>query len=191
MDEQIRAIELIKVKPGKRKGVYAFMKTFPHFSAAVENVYQGAAGRADGTPAVSGARQMIDEAYVRINKTMWDCLKFIASESHSMNIPGQAPDPEKELLNHKINMVENMHHYIEEVDDGGVEGSVLAQWRARALMDRAEALEEYVSKVIQRPLGKILVGCHNMFRVMISLTESNTGFRRVIGDYACPEHVGT
>ncbi|TKA36144.1 hypothetical protein B0A55_13522, partial [Friedmanniomyces simplex] len=48
-----------------------------------------------------------------------------------------------------------MNHYIEEVDDGGKEG-VLAEWRGKAMMERAEALEAYVGRVITRPLGKLL-----------------------------------
>ena len=39
VDEQIRAIEDTKVKIKKRKGVIQFMKIFPHFAAAVENVF--------------------------------------------------------------------------------------------------------------------------------------------------------
>lgn len=173
VDDQIRAIELTKVKLTKRKGVIACIKIFPPFSAAVENVYHGAAGHADGTPAVLQARQMIDEAYTRINKAMWDCLKHIAADARSTVIPGQAVDPDKQAMNHLILMVENMHHYIEEVDDGGVEGSALAEWKARALMDRAEALEEYVGKVVSRPLGKVLVSQYCICLARIHINEEN------------------
>lgn len=165
VDDQIRAIEDTKVKIKKRKGVIAFMKIFPPFAAAVENVYHGAAGRADGTPAIAGARQMIDEAYVRINKAMWDSLKVIARESPTSTavIAGQNVDPEdKEILNYHILLIENMHHYIEDVDDGGNENSVLAEWKGKALMDRAEHLEEYVARVVRRPLGKVLVSVDSL-----------------------------
>ncbi|KAL1297335.1 hypothetical protein AAFC00_004881 [Neodothiora populina] len=159
VDDQIRAIEDTKVKIKKRKGVIAFMKIFPPFAGAVENVYHGAAGRLDGTPAVAAARHMIDEAYVRINKAMWDSLKVIARESPTATAitAAQGVDPEdKEILNYHILLIENMHHYIEEVDDGGKEGSVLAEWKGKALMDRAEHMEEYVIRVVRRPLGKIM-----------------------------------
>lgn len=160
MDEQIHAIEDTKVKIKKRKGVIAFMKIFPPFSAAVENVYHGSAGRLDGTAAVFSARHMIDDSYVRINKAMWDSLKVIARESPTASTAaaGQNADPEdKEILNYHILLIENMNHYIEEVDDGGKEGSVLAEWKGKALMDRAEHMEEYVGRVVRRPLGKVMV----------------------------------
>lgn len=160
VSEQIRAIEDTKVKIKKRKGVIGFMKIFPPFSAAVENVYHGAAGRADGTLAVAGPRQIIDDAYTRLNKAMWDSLKVIARESPTATAvsAGQNVDPEdKEILNYHILLIENMHHYIDVVDDGGLEGSVLAEWKGRALMDRAEHMEEYVGRVVRRPLGKVLV----------------------------------
>lgn len=160
VDEQIRAIEDTKVKIKKRKGVIAFMKIFPPFSAAVENVYSGAAGRAEGTAAVSGPRHLIDDAYTRINKAMFDSLKVIARESPTSMAASaaQGADPEdKEILNYHILLIENMHHYIEDVDDGEKEGSVLAEWKGRALMERAEHLEEYVGRVVRRPLGKVLV----------------------------------
>lgn len=160
VDEQIRAIEDTKVKIKKRKGVIAFMKVFPPFSAAVENVYSGAAGRAEGTAAVSTPRHLIDDAYTRINKAMFDSLKVIARESPGAMATSatQGADPEdKEILNYHILLIENMHHYIEDVDDGEKEGSVLAEWKGRALMERAEHLEEYVGRVVRRPLGKVLV----------------------------------
>ncbi|KAK3105522.1 hypothetical protein LTR53_018270 [Teratosphaeriaceae sp. CCFEE 6253] len=48
-----------------------------------------------------------------------------------------------------------MNHYVEEVEDGGKEG-VLAEWRGKAVLERKEALDAYVSRVITRPLGKLL-----------------------------------
>ena len=164
VDEQIHAIEDTKVKIKKRKGVIAFMKIFPLFSNAVESTYLSAARDYDGHAAVLGARQLIDDAYIRINRAMWDSLKVIARESPTA--AGAAASAttahgleyeDKEILNYHILLIENMNHYIEEVDDGGKEGSVLAEWRAKALMDRAEHMEEYVGRVVRRPLGKIIV----------------------------------
>ncbi|KAL2033134.1 hypothetical protein VTO58DRAFT_106306 [Aureobasidium pullulans] len=163
VDEQIHAIEDTKVKIKKRKGVIAFMKIFPLFSNAVESTYLPAAREYDGYGAVLGARQLIDDAYIRINRAMWDSLKVIARESPTA--AGAATSAttahgleyeDKEILNYHILLIENMNHYIEEVDDGGKEGSVLAEWKAKALMDRAEHMEEYVGRVVRRPLGKII-----------------------------------
>ena len=71
---------------------------------------------------------------------------------------GQGADSEdKEILNYHILLIENMNHYIEEVEDGGKEGSVLARWKGKALMERADHLDDYIKRVVRRPLGKVLV----------------------------------
>jgi hypothetical protein len=167
VDDQIRAIEETKVKIHKRKGVIAFIRIFPHFSAAVENVF-AAVARADYDgpgESVADIRRLVDDAYTRINRSMFDSLKTIAKESPSAGAPaggvqarqGGADDPEdKEMLNHHVLLIENMNHYIEEVDDGGREG-VLSEWKARAMLERQEALEAYVGRVVRRPLGKLWV----------------------------------
>ncbi|KAK5156759.1 hypothetical protein LTS14_004972 [Recurvomyces mirabilis] len=173
VDEQVRAIEDTKVKISKRKGVIGFMKIFPHFAAAVENCFAAVAGPdyESEKEVVGETRRWVDATYSRLNKAMFDSLKVIAKES-----PSAAPaasqhrggtaaaaggaaggdDPEdKVVLNYHVLLIENMNHYVEEVDDGGREG-VLAEWRGKALMERAEALEAYVQRVVKRPLGKLL-----------------------------------
>ncbi|KAK0944801.1 hypothetical protein LTR29_003614 [Friedmanniomyces endolithicus] len=167
VDEQVRAIEDTKVKVKKRKGVIGFMKTFPHFAAAVENVFSAVAREEYDRPggeAMYEVRRLVDETYARINRAMFDSLKVIAKESPGAGGPqqrvaggaGAGEDPEdKEVLNYHILLIENMNHHVEEVDDGGKEG-VLAEWRGKAMLERAEALEAYVGRVITRPLGKLL-----------------------------------
>jgi len=157
IDDQIRAIEDTKVKIKKRKGVIAFMRIFPNFAISVENIYSGATRGAPTTPDLMEVRSMIDTAYDRINQAMWVSLKQIARESPTMG-GQQGADPEdKEVLNYHILLIENMNHYIEEVDDGGKEDAVLTRWKGKALMERAEHLDEYVKRVVRRPLGKVLV----------------------------------
>lgn len=165
VEEQIRAIDDTKVKIKKRKGVISFMKTFPHFSTAVETIFAEVAGKDYAGPhdCVAEVRKLIDDSYDRINRAMFDSLKAIAKESPAAGIPAapqqaRAGDDseDKSMLNYHVLIIENMNHYVEEVDDGAREG-VLAHWKARALMERAEALEGYVGRVIRRPLGKILV----------------------------------
>ncbi|KAJ5526755.1 hypothetical protein N7513_010914 [Penicillium frequentans] len=112
VDEQIRGIEDTKVKINKRKGVISFMRVFPHFSNAVENML-----------------------------------------SH----PGAATagDPEdKEVLNYHILLIENMNHYVEEVDVHTL--PVLERWMRRAHQDFDEHMKLYLDAVIHRPLGKLL-----------------------------------
>lgn len=162
IDSQIHAIEDTKVLLKKRKGVISIIRTFPHFSTAIENVLAGAARGAANTPAVGDVRRMVDEAYERINQSMWVALKQIAKDSPAsgggQGSANQGTEAEeKEVLNYHILLIENMNHYIEEVDDGGNEGSVLATWKAKAVTERAEHLDQYVSRVVRRPLGKLLV----------------------------------
>lgn len=165
VDEQVKAVEDTKVKIKKRKGVIAFIKIFPHFSAAVENVFAAVAGNDYDGPAdcVLEVRRHIDAAYDRLSRVMFDSLKVIAKESPEAGVPAskhlQSTDDDveaKQLLNQHILLIENMNHYVEEVDDGGRPG-VLAEWRGRAMLERSEALAKYVEQVIRRPLGKILV----------------------------------
>nr|POF17821.1 exocyst complex component sec3 [Quercus suber] len=168
VEEQVHAIEDTKVKIKKRKGVIAFMKVFPHFSSGVENVFSAVAGMDYEGPAecVADVRQLVDDTYQRLNRAMFDSLKVIAKESPgaatstalgtaAQKVGGADESEDKEMLNHYILLIENMNHYIEEVDDGGKEG-VLAEWRGRAMLERMEALDAYVNRVLRRPLGKFL-----------------------------------
>lgn len=150
VEEQIRAIEETKVKVKKRKGVISFMRTFPLFSTTVENMLSISEGE------IFDIRFKVNDSYAKINRAMWDSLKFIAKEA-----PGQpaAPlaggDPEdKEILNYHILMIENMNHYAEEVD--ARDNIVLEEWKDRAVRDMNEHLRLYMDSVIRRPLGKLL-----------------------------------
>jgi hypothetical protein len=151
LDEQIRAIEDTKVKIKKRKGVIAFMKTFPHFSVAIENML---------TPTADGEqleiRRMVNDAYTRINKAMFESLKVIAKESPTvMGTQGQGDPEDKEALNYHILLIENMNHYIEEVDARS--DTVLDYWKTKAQEEYREHMNLYVDAVIRRPMGKLLV----------------------------------
>ena len=162
VDEQVRAIEDTKVKVKKRKGVIGFMRTFPHFSAAVEHAFLSVAGPDYDGPADSmyDVRRLVDAAYGRINQAMFDSLKVIAKESPVMVVGVGAmkedEEQEKQMINYCVLLIENMNHYIEEVDDGGKEG-VLAEWRGKAMLERAEALDGYVRRLLLRPLSKLNV----------------------------------
>ncbi|KAI2788879.1 hypothetical protein POX_e06903 [Penicillium oxalicum] len=151
VDEQIRGIEDTKVKVNKRKGVISFVRVFPNFSTAVENML------ATSTAETCDIRVKVNDAYDRINRAMWESLKFIAKEA-----PGQPPgvaasagDPEdKEILNYHILLIENMNHYAEEVDAHNL--PVLQSWVDRARQDFDGHMSLYLDAVIHRPLGKLL-----------------------------------
>ncbi|GME37804.1 Exocyst complex component [Neofusicoccum parvum] len=156
VDTQITAIEDTKVKIKKRKGVISFFKTFPHFSAAIENMIPPA----DDLERLE-VRTMVDDAYQKINKAMFESLKVIAKESpaamaaQSAAVGGVGADPEdKEALNYHILHIENMNHYIEEVDPHG--DLVLSEWKEKAKAEMDEHMTLYIDAIIRRPLGKLL-----------------------------------
>ena len=151
IEEQIRGVEDTKVKIKKRRGVIAFMKTFPNFSTAIENMLPPTRSL-NHLP----IRALVNDAYGSLNKSMFDSMKFIAKESPTATQSNIATgDPEdKEALNHHILVIENMNHYAEEVSPRN--NAVLEDWISRARAEMSEHMDAYLSAVIRRPLGKLL-----------------------------------
>ncbi|TPX18821.1 uncharacterized protein E0L32_011500 [Thyridium curvatum] len=191
VDEQIRAIEETKVKIKKRKGVISFMRTFPNFLAAVENMLIG-------VDVNSGARRTIDREYDRLLRTMFDSLKVIARENPAVSVGGAgSADPEdKEALNFHILLIENMNHYLEEVENPrGIE--VLDEWRDAASAELAEHMGLYLNAVMRRPLGKLLEHLENVEAQLASgktagavaaqPSNSKSIFNKVLGQYDARE----
>ncbi|MCJ1312172.1 hypothetical protein MMC25_005846 [Agyrium rufum] len=180
VDEQIRAIEDTKVKIKKRKGVITFIKVFPFFAAAVETMLPSPrANRFE-------VRHMVDEVYTRINKAMFESLKFIAKDSPNSLAGGSKGNgaigaggtvstaagidaEDKEVLNYHILLIENMNHYVEEVEVR--ENGVLAEWKDRAFAEMDEHLALYLSAVLRRPLGKLLDFIESSDTLLQSLTD--------------------
>lgn len=149
-EEQIRAIEETKVKINKRKGVISFMKVFPPFSMAVENMLAGI------DPNLN-VRRTVDREYDRILKSMFDSLKVIARENPAVGVAtaGAGADPEdKEALNYHILLIENMNHYIGEVETHNLD--TLEKWRSAAQAELDEHMALYLDAVMRRPLSKLL-----------------------------------
>ncbi|KAL9103100.1 MAG: hypothetical protein Q9163_001811 [Psora crenata] len=192
IEEQIRGIEDTKVKIKKRKGVIAFMKTFPSFSIAVENMLPPVRSL-DHLP----IRGLINQAYQRINKAMFESLKFIAKESPSVHTATGVGDPEdKEALNHHILLIENMNHYIEEVSLRN--NPVLEEWNFRARTEMKEHLDFYISAIIRRPLGKLLDFIESTESVLVNNpgnpaavatrpSHSRSVFKKVLSSYDAKE----
>ncbi|KAH6685037.1 exocyst complex component Sec3 [Plectosphaerella plurivora] len=155
VDDQIRAIEETKVKINKRKGVISFIRIFPNFSSAVENILAGVDSRLE-------VRSMVDREYSRILKSMFDSLKIIARENPAVAVnAGSSVDPEdKEALNFHILLIENANHYLEEVDTRGLE--VLEEWNANAQAELDEHMRLYIEAVVRRPLGRLLEYLENI-----------------------------
>ena len=157
VEEQVKAIEETKVKISKRKGIISFMRIFPMFSVAVEAMIPREMAQKDSLE----LRFVINDAYSKILKAMWESLNFIAKDNPASGSTGaqtHAPaggDPEdKEALNYHILLIENMNHYLEEVQTH--HNVVLGEWGERASQDLYKHLTQYTDAVIRRPLGKWL-----------------------------------
>jgi hypothetical protein len=202
VDDQIRAIEETKVKIKKRKGVIHFIRIFPNFTTAVENML------ASTDPSLP-VRRMVDREYDRILKSMFDSLKVIARENpalgalpvsssaastltHSTTTSAVADPEDKEALNFHILLIENMNHFLEEVDNArGLE--VLDDWREAAQREMAEHMNLYLNAVMRRPLGKLLEHLENIeaqlqggkapSSVAAQPSNSKSVFNKVLGGY--------
>ncbi|KAF5024799.1 hypothetical protein F66182_3115 [Fusarium sp. NRRL 66182] len=189
VDEQLRAIEETKVKISKRKGVISFIRIFPAFSAAVENMLVG-------VDATLAARGTIDREYDRILKTMFDSLMVIARENPTVGVTSGSADPEdKEALNFHILLIENMNHFLEETDSRGLD--VLEEWKEKANATYYEHMNLYLNAVMRRPLGKVLEHLENMEAqlqtgksppsIAAQPSNSKTVFNKVLGNYDSKE----
>lgn len=121
------------------------MRIFPSFSLALETMLTSA----DNLE----IRETVNQAYTRINKAMFESLKVIARENPSAQTAGADPE-DKEALNYQILLIENMNHYVEEVETRS--NPVLEEWKQNAAQEMGEHMSLYVGAVIRRPLGKLL-----------------------------------
>ena len=190
IEEQIRGIEDTKVKIKKRKGVIAFMKTFPNFSTAIENMLPPTRSL-DHLP----VRALVNDAYGRMNKAMFESLKFIAKESPTATQSGGDLE-DKEALNYHILLIENMNHYIEEVIVRN--NPVLEDWNFRARAEMNEHMELYLAAVIRRPLGKLLdflESTESLMRnnpgtpttIAARASHSRSTFKKILSNYDAKE----
>lgn len=189
LDEQIRAIEETKVKIKKRKGVIGFMKIFPSFSLAMETMLVST----DNLE----IRETVNNSYHRINKAMFESLKVIARENPSAQTAGADPE-DKEALNYQILLIENMNHYLEEVDTRS--NPALEDWKQNATQEMDEHMSLYVGAVIRRPLGKLLDFLESTESLVLSRqagepaskisempSHSKTTFKKVLANYESKE----
>jgi len=175
VEEQVKAIEETKVKVKKRKGLISFMKVFPEFTAAVEEMLpQESAGH---TPSLE-VRFIVNDAYIKLLKAMWESLNFIAKDNpgssggavHSGG-PSSGDPEDKEALNYHILLIENMNYFVEEVKT--THNVVLEEWSEKANHDQFLHLTQYTDAVIRRPLGKWLDFLEST-EALMKTTESYT-----------------
>jgi exocyst complex component 1 len=197
VEEQVKSIEDQKVKHiKKRKGVLAFMKTFPVFVSNIEAMLP--------SPMVNNfpIRNRVDKVYAEMNRAMFETVRFIAKDSPvalgGQKSQGQATgdSEDKEILNYHILIIENMHHYLEEVDVKGI--AVLQDGKESALKEMAEHLDLYLAAIIRRPLGKLLDFLESTESLMKSSVDkpssianhashSRSAFKRVLSSYDSKE----
>ncbi|KAK5073222.1 GTP-Rho binding exocyst subunit [Lithohypha guttulata] len=156
VEGQVKAVEETKVKLKKRKGIISFMRTFPFFSSAVESMIPDHIVEEETLE----IRFILNDAYNKILRAMWESLTFIAKDdsttggtAHS-TAPASGDPEDKEALNYHILLIENMNHYIEEVETH--HNIVLEEWKEKASQDMFTHLTQYTDAVIRRPLGKWL-----------------------------------
>jgi hypothetical protein len=163
IEDQIRSIEDTKVKVNKRRGVITFIKTFPYFCANLESMLPRPSNHE-----AWDVRDIANDAYERVNSSMFECLRTIAKSAPG---PTATNDPEdKEMLNYHILLIENMYHYVEEVDSKGV--YVLENWRSKAGAEMDEHMAAYVGAVIRRPIGKLLDFIEGVEALLLSGTSA-------------------
>ena len=197
IEEQVAVIESQMVKINKRKGVIAFMKTFPLFSNAIEDML---------VPPRSESceiRKLVNEVvYGKINRAMFTTLKSIAKDSGGGLADRKGPvqtggeSEDKEILNYHILMIENMNHYLEAVEAKGI--PVLSEWRGVALKEMTEHMDLYLSAVMRRPLGKLLDWLESTESVMAATpnepssiakrpSHSRSNFKKLLSTYDAKE----
>ena len=200
VDEQVRAIEDTKVRVKKRRGIISFMRVFPAFFAVVENMLP------DPSPTRQSfeIRFTINDSYAKILKAMWESLSFIAKESpggaadQSRHGAGAGDPEDKEALNYHILLIENMNHFVEDVEPRGI--VVLEEWRDKANHDLYDHMRQYTDAVIRRPIGKLLEFIESTEALMKNIPEgssltsiasrpshSRSTARKIIGTYDIKE----
>jgi hypothetical protein len=142
-------------------------------------------------------RETVNRGYVRINKAMFESLKVIARENPAAQTAGADPE-DKEALNYQILLIENMNHYLEEVDARS--NHVLEDWKQNAAQEMEEHMSLYLGAVIRRPLGKLLDFLESTESLMLSRqpgesasrissmpSHSKTTFKKILAGYDAKE----
>lgn len=159
LDEQVRAIEDTKVKTKKRKGVIGFSRIFPSFSLSLETMLASAEDL--------DIRETVNNAYNRIIKTMFESLKVIARENPGAGLTGAPDSEDKEALNYEVLMIQNMNHFVEEVD--ARQNPVLQEWKSKAAQEVSQHMNIYVTAMIRRPLKGLLETLESAENAVLSL----------------------
>ncbi|KAK6505327.1 hypothetical protein TWF481_007233 [Arthrobotrys musiformis] len=149
LKEQVRAIEATKVKSKKKRTVLEFIKSFPQFSAKIEDQLPPE----QLTDESLEVRELVNNGYGILNRAMFEAMQAIAKQSSSGG--AQTVDPEdKEALHYHIMIIQNMDYYTETLDVRN--NSVLQDSKQKAEEEYKEHMALYVSAAIRKHLEKTL-----------------------------------
>ncbi|CAG8495262.1 8294_t:CDS:2, partial [Funneliformis caledonium] len=112
-------------------------------------------------------RRIVNRAYERIVKTMFECVEAIAKDADS-------PVDDKEQLNAHIMTLENMHYFYSEIRSRRI--IILEPFMRYAKSSYDKHMDAYARTMVRRPFGKML----EFFEGIESLLRTN----------AAPEEVG-
>ncbi|KAK6541255.1 hypothetical protein TWF694_008621 [Orbilia ellipsospora] len=150
LKEQVRAIEATKVKAKKKRAVLDFIKSFPAFSAKIEDQLPPE----QLTNEILEVREMVNNGYSILNRAMFDALQTIAKQASSAGGAQSADPDDKEALNYHITIIQNMDYYTEALEIRN--NSILQDSKQKAEEEYREHLGAYVGAVIRKYLEKTL-----------------------------------
>ncbi|KAK6332751.1 hypothetical protein TWF696_002773 [Orbilia brochopaga] len=151
LKEQVRAIEATKVKSKKKRAVLDFIKSFPQFSAKIEDQLPPEQLSDENLE----VRDMVNNGYSILNRAMFDAMQAIAKQTPSSAGNAQSVDPDdKEALYYHIMIIQNTVYYTDALDVRN--NSVLQDFKQKAEDEYKEHMALYVSAVIRKYLEKTL-----------------------------------
>ncbi|KAJ6262766.1 hypothetical protein Dda_1323 [Drechslerella dactyloides] len=151
LKEQVRAIEATKVKSKKKRAVLDFIKSFPLFSAKIEDQLPPEQLSDESLE----VRDMVNNGYSILNRAMFDAMQAIAKQTPSSAGNAQSVDPDdKEALYYHIMIIQNTVYYTDALDVRN--NSVLQDFKQKAEDEYKEHMSLYVSAVIRKYLEKTL-----------------------------------
>ncbi|KAI6162084.1 exocyst complex component Sec3-domain-containing protein [Pisolithus thermaeus] len=161
VNQQIKMVEETKLTSKKRKGVAHFIKYFPVYVNRVEQQLVGADGL--------DIRTSVDLAYEKIVHSMFECLKHMAT------LDGDGED--KGQLNYHVLLVENMHYFVAEMSQLGVNSVTGFLKQAEAMYN--ESLNAYVKIVLKRPFAKLIASSvHSISTTAPSEVQKNSSYNK-------------
>ncbi|QSL65771.1 hypothetical protein MERGE_000049 [Pneumocystis wakefieldiae] len=146
IDNQVQAIESVKMISKRKQGVLSFFKIFPDF---VEK-YIKQNPDSDNIE-ING---LLDKALEKLNHAMFKTFNMLSEDTYNLSNILKVDSEDKELLYYHIMVVENMFYYLQELRKKDI--FILDLYIENAKIKYQEHLNLYIENVIRRPLGRIM-----------------------------------